>query len=162
MKNMQLKFYFYLFAIIFQQKWSFHYCPPSMKLFFLQEQSLFFFLPTRSMPKSFVEILIARSRLKICPRYPGGFAWTLGLWLHPRSLVFSLYTWTLWILDSEFAQTSGHVRLSHPCLRLCPRYSGDVNSRIWYPSQIESTRRWLRSWYSGLGACILFSGFTDK
>ena len=80
-------------------------------------------------------------RLVASPTIPGSFEWTLGLWL-----LFS-------ILGHFGSSTLDKHRvlhcLSHPRLRFCPRYSGVLHLRLWYPSPIESTRRWLLLWYSG-------------
>ena len=108
-------------------------------------------------------------------RLPGCFAWTLGLWLRPRSMVSPWILWyldtrALWILDSGFAQTSG--QREHSTSWSCTYYHTlvfnfalDIRAlcilgSAWYPLQIEPTRRWLRPWYSS--ACTLFSGFTKE
>jgi len=82
-------------------------------------------------------------RLELRPWYPGA--------LLPM-IIRSLASPSVYSFSHFGSWTSGHVHphmhTSHPRLRLCPWYSEAVHSRIWYPSQIESTRLWLRPWYS--------------
>jgi hypothetical protein len=153
--------------------------PAVNEIIFSLETQFIFLLPTSSMPKSFVDILIARNctipslslkdlsggthrapystegrgimflsyytLLRLRPCFISGYALetqrlrdvglsfahdTRVLRINTRSLAlpsvfgFSIDTWALWILDSGFAQISGHALIITPSSSTSPSIFG--------------------------------------